>query len=231
MKNFGILLIIFLIANLILPFSVLSQEVVGVNLDNLKGTISAILAIEEDWLKLPTVIYNLILPFIAIFAVTLGLLKELRIYRNQPNIEIVLAFVIAFSTLPLGAFAIFVNWTLTFLGIFAYGIFLLLFVIGGGFFAYNRSRGWQASGVESKAVLKSFRALEDQTTRIKEQRIQINNKIKEFDDKLVSEGNPMKIDHWENEIKKLRVKLVELRTDEDSILDRMRALKRSHEMS
>ena len=86
----------------------------------------------SEWLRIPDVLYYVILPFIASFAVVYGLLRELRIFRmNVPNkVNIILAFCMTFMLLPSGI----LTWAITilyagsaFIGIVAFGV---LFIVG-----------------------------------------------------------------------------------------------------
>jgi hypothetical protein len=88
----------------------------------------------SEWLRIPDVLYYVILPFIASFAVVYGLLRELRIFRmNVPNkVNIILAFCMTFMLLPSGI----LTWVITilyagsaFIGIVAFGILFIAGVI------------------------------------------------------------------------------------------------------
>src|SRR5436309_13571662 len=52
------------------------------------------------YLEPPGIIYWLILPLIALIAVTLGLMREVGIFQSQRNLQTTIAVVMALSTLP-----------------------------------------------------------------------------------------------------------------------------------
>jgi len=87
-----------------------------------------------EWLRIPDVLYYVILPFIAAFTVIYGLLRELRIFRaNVPNkVNIVLAFCMAFMLLPSGVLTYIVTIFYAgsaFVGMMAFGIVFLVGII------------------------------------------------------------------------------------------------------
>lgn len=118
----------------------------------IRGTFADFFGIPSEWLVVPTVIYNLIIPFIAIFAIALGFLRQIRIFANSPNIEMVLAFAMAFSTLPSRVFVQFVAFTLGLMGGYAYILFMVLFFVGSAFYSLARYWGWRGE----VAVAKSY---------------------------------------------------------------------------
>lgn len=88
----------------------------------------------SEWLRIPDVLYYVILPFIAAFTVIYGILRELRIFRtNVPNkVNIILAFCMTFMLLPSGV----LTWVITilyagsaFIGIMAFGVVFLIGII------------------------------------------------------------------------------------------------------
>ncbi len=102
-----------------------------------------ILGIPGDYLgnSISNLIFRLIVPFIAIWAITLGFLKALRIFPRSANLEIIIAFTMAFATLPTGIFVAFVGFLLAFSGVWSVGIFFIMF-IGGSFLYFWQWPGW-----------------------------------------------------------------------------------------
>jgi len=227
MKNLGILLIIFLIANLILPISVLAQ----VDAEDIRNIVSSIIGVESDWLTFPAVIYNVIVPFIAFFAVTLGLLRELRIYRNQPNIEMVLAFIIAFSTLPLGVFAFVVTWSLLAMGFFAYGIFIFLFFVGGYFFTRNRLSGYRGEGDPAKAYKSSLEHITKELTRIGQDKANLGidraGLIQKVDTGVIKTRTQKEKMGYQKKLSDLDKKMADLNDRERDYLNRVQEIQRA----
>ncbi len=110
--------------------------------------ISSILGIPADWLVFPAFIYQFIIPFAALFVIVYGLVKQLRIFDRPRNFAGIISFLIAFSTLgpssltgffDNSAFYQFVAGSLAYMGAFAYGIFILLFFVGGGLYFWKRT--------------------------------------------------------------------------------------------
>jgi hypothetical protein len=95
---------------------------------------------EEIACYMPELLFLVILPFAAIFAIAYGFLWTLRIFRNVPNeagINRLLAFIIAFSTIPMGTFMILVAFWFSFMGGFSVAVFVAMFVLGVFFRGYE----------------------------------------------------------------------------------------------
>ncbi len=94
---------------------------------------------EEVACYMPELLFLVILPFAAIFAIAYGFLSTLGIFRNVPNeagINRLLAFIIAFSTIPMGTFMILVAFWFSFMGGFSVAVFVAMFVLGVFFRGY-----------------------------------------------------------------------------------------------
>jgi hypothetical protein len=95
---------------------------------------------EEIACYMPEFLFLVILPFAAIFAIAYGFLWTLRIFRDVPNeagINRLLAFIIAFSTIPMGTFMILVAFWFSFMGGFSVAVFVAMFVLGVFFRGYR----------------------------------------------------------------------------------------------
>jgi hypothetical protein len=113
--------------------------------------IAGLLQIKESYLQGANILWDIIIPFIAIMAICLGFLRTLRIFRNSANIEVIIAFVMAFSTLPSGIFVIIVNFLLGLSGVLAVGAFFLMFILGVALYFWNWGGGTRsAAGLERK---------------------------------------------------------------------------------
>jgi uncharacterized protein (UPF0335 family) len=139
--------------------------------------VTEVLGLPEEWLTSPKIIYNIILPFLAIVAVSLGFLRELRIFRRSPNIEIILAVCMAIATLPTHAFVWFVSASLAWMGAGAYVVFLGLFVVGSGFYLFIRYRGWSGEAGVAKAYVTAVENLDQQLQDIADRKQDIYNAI------------------------------------------------------
>jgi len=168
MKKLG-----FLILSIIFSLqihSVLAQDILSSYGDAVTQFASTTLGIPSEWLRLPLLIYNVVIPFLGIMAVSLGMLKQLRIFPRAPQIEILLAFLMAFSTLPSKAFVTFVTLTLGVMGGWAYLVFIFLFFVGSAFFSVIRIHGWKAEMSAEKALLGAAEDLNKRLEQIAQQR-------------------------------------------------------------
>jgi len=101
----------------------------------------------------PEIIFLVILPFAAIFAICYGFLNQLKIFKGAPNedkLYRLLAFIMAFSTIPMGIFMILVAFWFSFMGIFSLAVFVAMFIAGVffrgyGFVAIEYTRAVQTS--------------------------------------------------------------------------------------
>ena len=105
----------------------------------------------DEWLRVPQVIWYVIVPFITAFTVLYGLLIELRIFRNAPKVNTMLAFAMAFLLLPSGM----LTWIVTifyaggaFIGVMG---FIVVFIIGVFIWGYGTSwRFWREYGTSAE---------------------------------------------------------------------------------
>jgi len=82
----------------------------------------------------PAIIYYFILPFAGIFAIVWAFLKELNIFTKvSDNVNKVLAFVITFSTIPIGIFVKIAWLIFGLLGIYSVVIFAAIFIVAAFF--------------------------------------------------------------------------------------------------
>jgi hypothetical protein len=95
---------------------------------------------EEIACYMPEIIFLVILPFAAIFAISYGFLAQLKIFKGVPNesgLYRLLAFIMAFSTIPMGIFMILVAFWFSFMGVFSVAIFAAMFIAGVFFRGYG----------------------------------------------------------------------------------------------
>lgn len=87
---------------------------------------------------MPAFLYFFLLPFAALFAITWAFLRQLNIFENVgKDISALLAFIIAFMTLPMGVFIIMVSIWFSFLGAFSIAVFVVMFLAGLFFRGYG----------------------------------------------------------------------------------------------
>jgi hypothetical protein len=91
------------------------------------------LGLPDEWMYLPAIIYLFILPFAAIYTLVWAFLQTIGIFNTLPNqsqISRILAFIIAFLTIPVGWFVKIVWALFAFMGGFSVIIFAATFVLG-----------------------------------------------------------------------------------------------------
>lgn len=88
----------------------------------------AYIGLPKEWGYVPAFIYLVILPFAAIFAVTWGFLRQLRIFEDK--VVRVLSLLITFATIPLGILTKMVYFYLGISGFVAISTFIVTFVLG-----------------------------------------------------------------------------------------------------
>ena len=123
----------------------------------------------DEWLRIPQVILYVVVPFITAFTVLYGLLIELRIFRNQPKVNTVLAFAMAFLLMPSGI----LTWIVTifyaggaFIGVMG---FIVVFIIGVFIWGYGTTwRFWGTYG-SAKSMARDIHDLNNQILHVQNQ--------------------------------------------------------------
>jgi hypothetical protein len=114
-----------------------------------------ILGVPRDVVStVPSFIYFLIVPFLGMFAIMYGLLTQIRIFGEMSRLRVLIAFLMVFSTIPLGWFFLLVNFFFqagTFLGLIAFVVMLF-----GGLFVITWRSGWR-TGRTMVDVYKTYR--------------------------------------------------------------------------
>jgi len=90
------------------------------------------LAVDENiGCYMPAVIFFFILPFTAIYAITWAFLVQIKIFEGlEKRIEGLIAFIIAFMTIPMGTFLMLIAFWFSTLGAFAIAVFVAMFLAG-----------------------------------------------------------------------------------------------------
>ncbi len=103
------------------------------------------LGFPTGWLRPDTFIWYAFLPLLGVTMVVYGLLTVINIFgRNRPGFYFLLAFLIAFSTIPMGLFVVFVSLIFSFIGTWSMLIFVALFIGGTIYFFIARTKSWRA---------------------------------------------------------------------------------------
>jgi hypothetical protein len=93
--------------------------------------ILTMLGLPQEWMYVPAIIYLFILPFAAIYTLVWAFLQSLGIFTNVPSsVNRVLAFIIAFITIPIGWFIKLVWILFSFIGAWSVVIFAATFIVG-----------------------------------------------------------------------------------------------------
>ena len=109
------------------------------------------LGLPEEWMYVPAIIYLFILPFAAIYTLVWAFLQSLGIFTNVPSsVNRILAFIVAFLTIPFGWFVKLVWVLFSFMGAWSVVIFVATFVIGVFF------RGFGVARKEYVQALKTY---------------------------------------------------------------------------
>lgn len=118
----------------------------------------------EEWLNTKTFLWYSIIPILGMWLIIYGFLDRIRIFRSA--ISGLLAFLIAFSTVPLGIFVIIVSILFSIMGIYSVVLFFTLFIIGTIMFSIGKYRGWKGIFLESyKKSIDSQNDLLNQTEK------------------------------------------------------------------
>lgn len=156
-----------------------------------------------EWLRVPQVIWYVILPFIAVFTVIYGLLRELRIFRYAPNkVNIVLAFAMAMLLLPSGVLTFVVVNLYAFGAAFGAIAFFVVFMIGIVFWGLATSwRMWGEVDI-ARAYAKSAQNLRMELRGYENRRVQII--------KSLATANAGEREHLQNEMAKIQERELEI---------------------
>ena len=90
------------------------------------------LGLPSEWAYVPAIIYLFILPFAAIYALVWAFLTTLEIFVGPQSTKVnrLLAFIITFLTIPVGAFTRMVWVLFSFMGAWSVAIFAIMFIVG-----------------------------------------------------------------------------------------------------
>jgi len=157
-SGFLILFIALIIALFVIPMFVPYPQYLEVPanfkivpLPSYAAQVFMMLGLPEEWMYVPAIIYLFILPFAAIYTLVWAFLQSLGIFTNVPSsVNRILAFIVAFLTIPFGWFVKLVWVLFSFMGAWSVVIFVATFVIGVFF------RGFGVARKEYVQALKSY---------------------------------------------------------------------------
>lgn len=234
MKHNSIFLSFLISGFFLLVSPALAQFTYNVNSPEVQFLIRDILKLPPEWGTNPSLfLFNFAVPFIALFAIILGAMRAIGVFRTQTSIQMVIAFAMAFLTIPSGFLVSFVQWTLALAGGIAYVLFLFLFL--GGFYWYSKGFVWghQGTATMQKAYMRQMKQLQLEQTQLGTQRaqleaglIKINEALANLDsqdpdytnkkDKLIDKANALedRIDKMKTRLDVTRDKIATLRQRE-----------------
>jgi len=169
MKRFllviGIFILIFVAPGFSQNLPVVNFPSLIMDIINWFRSILAVILVEvfrfpSDWVEFPKFVKYVLVPFLGIFTIVYGFLRELRIFKRTKWSIPVLTFLITFSTMPLGFFVTIVNWVFQILGTWSVLMFGFIFFIGVLYYAKVRKAEWGsavASAQIENEVLDSIR--------------------------------------------------------------------------
>ncbi|MGC8812355.1 MAG: hypothetical protein ACP5O8_02095 [Candidatus Aenigmatarchaeota archaeon] len=172
---------------------------------------SQVLGLPQEWLQAREFIFNFLVPFLALYVILLGILRQLKIFWRTPAIEVVVAFAMAFMTLPSRIFITFVSITLGAAGIWGYLMFLLMFFGGSLFYSWGFVRRRQALANIYSGYQKGAKGLENELHNIRIQMAKIQQE-------MLQQPAGTDLTPYINKIEKLR-------KQEEDIINKLNALK------
>ncbi|MCD6226352.1 MAG: hypothetical protein J7J93_00965 [Candidatus Aenigmarchaeota archaeon] len=108
--------------------------------------------LESSWLVMPDFLWKLLMPFIAIWAIVLGFLKQIKILPESEKLEIIISFTMAFLTLPSRIFVVFVGFFAGLSAALAVTVYFCMFIVGVVFYGF---RFWRRENL-SNEILKAY---------------------------------------------------------------------------
>jgi len=178
-----------------------------------------VFGLPAEWLpsqNLRNFIFNFMVPFLALFAILLAILRQIRIFWRTPAIEIVVAFAMAFLTLPSKIFITYVKITLALGAVIGYSLFLFMFIGGSLFYSLAFVRRWRGRADIYKHFRSSMEHLSNEEKILSEQ-------IADLYQQLSQAKDPKEMDRINKKIKNLKERL-------DLVREKMRNLRMSHEL-
>jgi ribosomal protein S13 len=139
------------------------------------------------WLRLDTFLWYALLPLFGVWMIIYGFLTVINIFgRGRTGFYALLSFCIAFSTIPLGYFVIFVSLLFAFMGTWSTIIFAILFIGGTIFFLLKKFTGWGAERAGDIMYKKQIDAYKRQTDLYEKQEREAVERLNKLSDEIAS---------------------------------------------
>jgi len=141
-----------------------------------------------EWLRVPQVFWYVILPFITVFTVVYGLMKELRIFRHVTNkIYVVLAFCFSMLLLPSGVLTYIVVNLYAFGAAFAAITFGVVFMLGVVLWGLATSWRWWGDVTYERALTNNINYMYKNLREMERQKMYLIHQLRSTDEKGRSE--------------------------------------------
>lgn len=172
---------------------------------------------QRSWLSNPReLMVNVIVPCLAIFFITLGMMRATRVTRSMGNIEYMIALVIMLAALFSGGVSWLNTYLLAFMGQFAFVAFAAMFIVGTFFYSWSYMRGARNYNKDIHDVYKKTMG------NAREQANKIDEEIGKLKDKIDEEKNPQKQDKLREKIGDLRLLKQQILDEEENVQQRYR---------
>lgn len=168
MKKIVLSLLIFY---LLISTSVYAQVQVPVEWKWLADGANLLFGIPAEWMDTPgEFIGNVLVPFIAIFAIFLGFLRQLHIFEGESKIQMVIALGVAFVTGITRLFVYLVGIILSALGFWSVLLFAFMFILGSVLYSWGYYR-------RGRAGVKIIRAYETSIDKLKAEHEKLGSEL------------------------------------------------------
>ncbi len=188
------------------------------------------LGFPAEWLYMPAFLYYAIIPLAGVWLILYGFLDQLMIFKEE-WINGALSFMIAFSTIPLGAFVSTVAVVFGVLGVYSTVAFVVLAVTGIWFMSSTLFGGWRAGALEGRLFNEQERAIINEKRGEQKKIKELEKQMEEW--KKKAESGEVSFEAARKAIKKLgtmtreqRQKIKELEIKEKE-LEKLKKLQKS----
>jgi len=204
MKKFAAFILILL---LFLPSVVYAQDLSGVEA-GFKWFFTFLFGFPEEW-DTGQYIWNGIFPWFGVWIIIFGFMTAIHPFGTDRNkVYGFLSFIIAFSLLPLGWFAILVQWLFAIMGAWTVIAFFIIFMLGVLLITYKNVYRHYRGIIREKKV---FGSLESQLDKIDRQ---INHEYSRLKGKKAANLT-------EDDKKKILKNIAELRAQRNKVVETM----------
>jgi len=121
-----------------------------------------VLALPQEWSPTENMnkfLFNFMIPFIGLYAILLGIVRAIGIFATDTKLELVVAFIFAFMTLPSRIFITIVSLAFTLGGVWGFLIFLFMFIGGSYYYSLGFVSGHKARASLEKTYEKQMKHL------------------------------------------------------------------------